>query len=109
MYACIIILPLVITFNQSRLIEEFMLLANMAVAHRIYKSFPDLAVLRRHPPPQEKLIDSLVSDAHSTLLQTTVNQNMQIFHWHSSAISGIRYANIALFIRFDFCGETPES
>ena len=39
-----------------------MLLANMAVAHRIHKSFPDLAVLRRHPPPQVKMIDNLVSN-----------------------------------------------
>ena len=51
-----------VMFAGRRLIEEFMLMANMAVAHRIYKSFPALAVLRRHPPPQEKLIDGLVSD-----------------------------------------------
>ncbi|KAI0221721.1 DIS3-like exonuclease 2 [Lamellibrachia satsuma] len=51
--------------ESNMLIEEFMLLANMAVAHRIYKSFPDLAVLRRHPPPQEKLIDSLIKTCKS--------------------------------------------
>ena len=34
-----------------RLIEEFMVLANMSVASRIYKSFPEHAVLRRHPVP----------------------------------------------------------
>ena len=38
-----------------------MLLANMAVSHKIYKSFPDQAVLRRHPPPQTKMMDDLVS------------------------------------------------
>lgn len=32
------------------LIEEFMLLANMCVAKRIYKANPELAFLRRHPP-----------------------------------------------------------
>ena len=32
--------------------QEFMLLANMAVAHKIYSTFPELAVLRRHPHPK---------------------------------------------------------
>ena len=57
-----------VMFAGRRLIEEFMLMANMAVAHRIYKSFPALAVLRRHPPPQEKLIDGLVSDTCNALV-----------------------------------------
>ena len=43
-----------------RLIEEFMLLANMAVAHRIWKAFPDRAMLRRHPMPKEKSAQLLV-------------------------------------------------
>ena len=34
-----------------------MLLANMAVAHKIHKDFPLLAVLRRHPAPQRRAID----------------------------------------------------
>ena len=37
-----------------------MLLANMAVAHKIYKTFPEIAMLRRHPPPQTKQMDELV-------------------------------------------------
>uniref|UniRef100_A0A8C8FV14 DIS3-like exonuclease 2 n=1 Tax=Oncorhynchus tshawytscha TaxID=74940 RepID=A0A8C8FV14_ONCTS len=42
-----------------RLVEEFMLLANMATAHQIYRSFPNKALLRRHPPPQTKMVDDL--------------------------------------------------
>jgi exoribonuclease R len=38
----------------TRLVEEFMLLANMASARRIYNAFPALALLRRHPPPNDK-------------------------------------------------------
>jgi len=38
-----------------------MLLANMAVAHHITDKFGELAVLRRHPPPQTRMIDELVS------------------------------------------------
>ncbi|KNF00353.1 hypothetical protein PSTG_06524 [Puccinia striiformis f. sp. tritici PST-78] len=35
----------------NSLVEEFMLLANISVARRIYESFPQTAVLRRHNPP----------------------------------------------------------
>ncbi|XP_039569717.1 DIS3-like exonuclease 2 isoform X2 [Passer montanus] len=46
--------------DSNRLVEEFMLLANMAVAHQIYRSFPEQAFLRRHPPPQTKLLKDLM-------------------------------------------------
>ena len=45
-----------------RMIEECMLLANMAVAHKISETFPELALLRRHPPPKGKAIEHLVSE-----------------------------------------------
>ncbi|XP_070561830.1 LOW QUALITY PROTEIN: DIS3-like exonuclease 2 [Ptychodera flava] len=47
--------------DSNRLVEEFMLLANMAVAHRIYRSSPERALLRRHPPPKSKMIDDVVN------------------------------------------------
>jgi len=47
--------PVYVEQKESRetnsLVEEFMLLANISVARRIYKSFPQTAVLRRHNPP----------------------------------------------------------
>ncbi|XP_036919416.1 DIS3-like exonuclease 2 isoform X1 [Sturnira hondurensis] len=46
--------------DSNKLVEEFMLLANMAVAHRIYRSFPERALLRRHPPPQTKMLNDLM-------------------------------------------------
>lgn len=36
-----------------------MLLANIATAHHIYRRFPELALLRRHPPPKTKMLDEL--------------------------------------------------
>lgn len=42
-----------------RLVEEFMLLANMATATHIYEKFPELALLRRHPPPKAKMVMEL--------------------------------------------------
>ncbi|XP_008574070.1 PREDICTED: DIS3-like exonuclease 2 isoform X3 [Galeopterus variegatus] len=46
--------------DSNKLVEEFMLLANMAVAHKIYRTFPERALLRRHPPPQAKMLQDLV-------------------------------------------------
>lgn len=40
-----------ITKDSNHLVEEFMLLANMRVAEKIAKCFPDSALLRRHPTP----------------------------------------------------------
>merc|ERR1719409_1782032 len=37
----------------NKMIEEFMLLANCAVAEKTQASFPMFAVLRRHPPPKD--------------------------------------------------------
>ncbi|KAF9438177.1 hypothetical protein BGZ76_009384 [Entomortierella beljakovae] len=40
--------------ESNRLIEEFMLLANMSVAKQIFDSFPEQALLRRQDEPLEK-------------------------------------------------------
>ncbi|KAM9720259.1 DIS3-like exonuclease 2 [Menidia menidia] len=45
--------------DSNKLVEEFMLLANIATAHHIHRKFPELALLRRHPPPKAKLVDDL--------------------------------------------------
>ncbi|KAM8849262.1 DIS3-like exonuclease 2 isoform 2-T2 [Spinachia spinachia] len=45
--------------DSNKLVEEFMLLANIATAHHIHKRFPQLALLRRHPPPKAKMMDEL--------------------------------------------------
>jgi DIS3-like exonuclease 2 len=38
-----------------------MLLANMAVAKKIYNAFPDIAMLRNHPPPKPRELKRLVT------------------------------------------------
>lgn len=45
--------------DANRLIEEFMLCANMSVAKKISQHYPKEALLRQHSPPHEK---SLVSN-----------------------------------------------
>ncbi|XP_063604806.1 DIS3-like exonuclease 2 isoform X3 [Penaeus indicus] len=51
--------------ESNRLIEEFMLLANITVAHKTYEVFPDVALLRRHPPPisnpMKNVVDTLAT------------------------------------------------
>jgi exoribonuclease R len=42
-----------------RLIEEFMLLANMTVAKQITTDFPELAFLRCHPTPHKYVLEEL--------------------------------------------------
>ena len=37
-----------------------MLLANMAVARKIFTSFPEAAILRRHPDPKMDMLDKIV-------------------------------------------------
>jgi protein SSD1 len=46
--------------DANRLIEEFMLCANMSVAQKISSHYPNEALLRQHSPPHEKSLVSLV-------------------------------------------------
>lgn len=43
------------------LVEEFMLLANVSVASRIYEAFPQTAILRRHGAPPKTNFDELAN------------------------------------------------
>ena len=45
--------------DTNSLVEEFMLLANISVAGRIYESFPQTALLRRHAPPPKSNFEEL--------------------------------------------------
>lgn len=45
------------------MVEEFMLLANISVAQRIYREFPEYAVLRRHPQPPPSNFEPLIKAA----------------------------------------------
>ncbi|CAG9812919.1 unnamed protein product [Phaedon cochleariae] len=45
--------------ESHRLIEEFMLLANISVAEKIYEAFPDMAFLRCHEKPKQTMLVDL--------------------------------------------------
>ncbi|KAK6044374.1 hypothetical protein COOONC_18121 [Cooperia oncophora] len=46
--------------DSNRLVEEFMLLANMAVARKIERHYRKTALLRCHPPPKTKVLRDAV-------------------------------------------------
>lgn len=44
----------------NSMVEEFMLLANVSVAEKIEKEFPECAMLRRHPEPPQTNFEPLI-------------------------------------------------
>uniref|UniRef100_T1IJ75 DIS3-like exonuclease 2 n=1 Tax=Strigamia maritima TaxID=126957 RepID=T1IJ75_STRMM len=82
--------------DSNRLIEEFMLLANMAVAHKILKSFPGKAVLRCHPPPIQHLMDEVLETFSTVGLNLDsssagkIQESLTHFRKDSSLISQAR-------------------
>ncbi|EDV25093.1 uncharacterized protein TRIADDRAFT_25898 [Trichoplax adhaerens] len=57
----------------NSLVEEFMLLANITVAERIYEIFPQCALLRRHPSPPLSNFDILLKSAAVKNIQLQVD------------------------------------
>ncbi|RCI07107.1 hypothetical protein CU098_011604 [Rhizopus stolonifer] len=51
--------------DSNRLIEEFMLRANMSVAEKINEHYPNEALLRQHSPPHEKSLDEFIKIAEN--------------------------------------------
>ncbi|KAJ1557177.1 hypothetical protein HK405_000636, partial [Cladochytrium tenue] len=49
--------------DTNALVEEFMLLANIHVATKIFSVFPDSSMLRRHPKPPATNFDGLIRAA----------------------------------------------
>ncbi|KHJ85385.1 RNB-like protein [Oesophagostomum dentatum] len=47
--------------DSNRLVEEFMLLANMAVARKIERHYRKTALLRMHPPPKAKVLREAIN------------------------------------------------
>ncbi|KAG4065176.1 hypothetical protein HA402_007573 [Bradysia odoriphaga] len=46
--------------DTNSMVEEFMLLANVSVAEKIEKEFPEFAMLRRHPEPPQTNFEPLI-------------------------------------------------
>lgn len=57
------------------MVEEFMLLANCAVAERIEQVFPKRALLRRHPKPSAEMLEKLVKTADASGVYLNVSSS----------------------------------
>jgi DIS3-like exonuclease 2 len=66
------------TKDSNRLIEEFMLLANISVAEFIYKKFPEISLLRSHLQPNEGGLKKLVKTLEKHGLQIDVSSSSAI-------------------------------
>jgi exosome complex exonuclease DIS3/RRP44 len=62
----------------NAMVEEFMLLANIAVAEKIYNHFPNFALLRRHPVPAEKGFAPIIEAAEQLGLTLNVNSSKEL-------------------------------
>jgi len=70
--------------DSNRLVEEFMLLANMYVAEYIATIFPLHSMLRCHPPPNERKMTELATfaDDHDIAIDISSSKNL-----HDSLVS----------------------
>mmetsp|Transcript_1602 Transcript_1602/g.5759 ORF Transcript_1602/g.5759 Transcript_1602/m.5759 type:complete len:165 (+) Transcript_1602:709-1203(+) len=57
------------------MVEEFMLLANIAVAKKLVHQFPQCAMLRRHPKPLPEQFESLLKTAKSFGVELDVSSS----------------------------------
>jgi exosome complex exonuclease DIS3/RRP44 len=66
------------TKDTNALVEEFMLFANINVAQQITDTFPQYALLRRHPPPDRRAFDSLLAAAKAVGVELKVDTSKQL-------------------------------
>jgi exosome complex exonuclease DIS3/RRP44 len=62
----------------NSMVEEFMLLANITVAKKIYETFPQCACLRRHPSPPISNFDPLIKAAESKNIKIVCDTGKQL-------------------------------
>ncbi|CDW74058.1 exosome complex exonuclease rrp44 [Stylonychia lemnae] len=57
------------------MIEEFMLLANIAVAEKIVWHYPSFAILRRHPQPKQKEVQEFIEQMAKQGFEMTIDSS----------------------------------
>lgn len=62
----------------NSMVEEFMLLANISVAQKIFETFPHCACLRRHPAPPANNFDPLIKAAESKGFKMEVDSGKKL-------------------------------
>lgn len=72
--------------KSTYLVEEFMLLANISVAKKIYSKFPNKAFLRRHPLPERKMLNDFEELCRNSGLEMDASSSKQL----QSALNDIK-------------------
>ncbi|OUM69470.1 hypothetical protein PIROE2DRAFT_57372 [Piromyces sp. E2] len=61
-----------------KVVEECMILANAAVGEQLYKSFPNSALLRKHPFPVKSHFSKLIKSAQMMGYEVNIDSNYQL-------------------------------
>ncbi|XP_066596305.1 exosome complex exonuclease RRP44 [Prorops nasuta] len=62
----------------NSMVEEFMLLANISVAKKIYEDFPECAMLRRHPEPPQVNFEPLIKAGKNQGFEINTNSGKEL-------------------------------
>lgn len=62
----------------NRMVEEFMLLANIVVAEKMLKQFPQCSMLRRHPKPSNEMFEPLIRAAKLAGYEVDVSNSKRL-------------------------------
>ncbi|XP_067890391.1 exosome complex exonuclease RRP44 [Heterodontus francisci] len=88
----------------NSMVEEFMLLANISVAQKIYEEFSECALLRKHPAPPPSNYDILVKAAKSKNLEIRTDSAKALAETLDKAeVPGSPYLNTLLRILTTRC------
>ncbi|XP_038149801.1 exosome complex exonuclease RRP44 [Cyprinodon tularosa] len=88
----------------NSMVEEFMLLANISVAQKIYDEFPECALLRKHPAPPPSNYDILMKAAKSKNVTIHVDSAKALADSLDGAkVDGFQYFNTLLRILATRC------
>ncbi|XP_035249105.1 exosome complex exonuclease RRP44 [Anguilla anguilla] len=88
----------------NSMVEEFMLLANISVAQKIYDEFSECALLRKHPAPPPSNYDILIKAAKSKNLEIHTDSAKALADSLDEAkVDGFSYLNTLLRILATRC------
>uniref|UniRef100_A0A6N2M422 Chitin-binding type-1 domain-containing protein n=1 Tax=Salix viminalis TaxID=40686 RepID=A0A6N2M422_SALVM len=87
----------------NQMVEEFMLAANVSVAEKILKEFPECSLLRRHPTPTKEMLGPLLRTAAAVGLNLDVTSSKALADSLDRAVGDDPYFNKLIRIMATRC------